>query len=255
MSRSAAALRKRGGRAFVETLFSPATGTVIASVSALTLSFSLLAEDPAEALGRPGLWMMGILMSAFFGHCVRPTPEPQASMRSTARARGIHWPSAPASSTTGALDGEPLLVAPFSRRRCVAWGIWIGSGDELLLRDARSSASTFVLDNGERVEIPAGRIEIVAPSKTLATFPVGLADTFLVEQRLHPPPALDNTDPARSNHPFSGDTGYEIALQPGATVALVNPITTDVTEDEAATYRDRLAQRRIVDGVPLLSCQ
>jgi hypothetical protein len=235
----------------LETLFSPATGVVIASMTVLTMFFSAFADEPTQALGRPGLWMVGIFMSAFFGHCVRFAGESRPAGR-RARARGVRWPDAVRGRSAGTLEGEATLVAPFSGTPCIAWGIWIASGDEVLLRDARTGDATLVLDDGERVEIAQGRIEIPASRFDVESHPMRIADAFLVERRLHPPPVLGDADLREANHPFAGDVGFEIVILPGSRVVLANPITVETT-DSAASYRNPLSKRRVPAGVPVFA--
>ncbi|NUP09555.1 MAG: hypothetical protein HOW73_26215 [Polyangiaceae bacterium] len=243
---------RRARSSALETLVSPATGVVVASMTVLTLFFSLFADDPAEALGKPGLWMVGILMSAFFGHCVRSGHDVRLDLAADIRPRGVPWPDAPRTRMAGTVDGEATLLSPFSGTPCSAWAVWIVSGDEVLLRDARCASMTILTDGGERIDIPAGRVEIAASMIELSSHPMKIADAFVVARRLHPPPVLGDDDPRQANHPFAGDVGFEIILTPGARVGIASAVTAEPTESPAHSYRDPLAKRMVPQGTAVL---
>lgn len=193
------------------------------------------------AIGSALGWVVGTL-SAASRAC--GDGEPAVSRR----PRGIRWPAPAGGDLVATVSGEPALSAPFSDRACVAWGIWIASGNELLLRDARCSAHALALEDGDRIDVAPGRIEIDAAWSEAQRFSMSVADELLVARRLHPPPAIGDDDPSRATHPFAGDAAYEVCVLPGDCVRIDSAVTTS-EEDGPASYRRAAKTRRVPAGV------
>ncbi len=196
------------------------------------------------AIGSALGWIVGTISST--------GPAPRDADAGARRPRGVRSPRPRPSGVTAEVIGEPELSAPFSHRRCVAWAVWVASGTELLVRDARCAAHALRLDDGGRVDVAAGRIEIDAAWMEAPRFPMSVADELLVARRLHPPPAIGDDDPTLATHPFAGDAGYELCVLPGDRVTIEGPITS-CEEEGPVSYREPAKVRLVPAGVPRVS--
>jgi hypothetical protein len=179
-------------------------------------------------------------------------PLVAASVAPTLAPFGIRWPRLrddDSATFHGVLDGKPSLLAPLSGEACLAWALWIVGTRGLLLRDARCGRAIVHGDDGDEIELDPGRIELCGEPKVARPFSMAVADAFLVEHRLHPPPALVQ-DSSNPTHPFHGERSFELVLAAGDRVALSGSMVTEVEPISASTYRSRIALRRAPIGVP-----
>lgn len=166
-------------------------------------------------------------------------------------ARGVPWPEVPTQGlrVTVRQRGDGLM-SPLGGRPCAGWAVWVRGPGGVLFRDARCADLTLVSDDGEQIEVDAGRLDLRADEAAAQRFPMSVADEFLTRTRLHPPPALGDDDPASATHPFAGDVGYELALQPGAVLLLHSEIAIESVEDAPMSYREGVGTRRVPVGLP-----
>lgn len=168
-------------------------------------------------------------------------------------AKGVAWPEIPKDGVhvTVQLRGGDGLLSPLAGNPCVAWAVWVRGQGGVLFRDARCADMVLVTDDGERIEVDAGRLDVRAAEVLIRRFPMSVADEFLTRKRLHPPPSLGDDDPASATHPFAGDVGYELVFREGTELLLANEIVTEsVAEDAPVTYRDGVGTRRVPLGLP-----
>lgn len=167
-------------------------------------------------------------------------------------ARGVGWPEVPSKGlhVTVQRRDRSQLIAPLSGQRCMAWAVWVRGPGGVLFRDARCEDMLLVTDDGEHIEVDAGRLDVRAAEAFTSRFPMSVADEFLTRSRLHPPPSLGDDDPASATHPFAGDTGYELVLREGTELWLANEVVTESAADAPMTYRDGVGTRRVPVGLP-----
>jgi hypothetical protein len=137
----------------------------------------------------------------------------------------------------GRAAGDRRLVAPLSKRTCLAYAATLDDGDAVFLRRSETGAFRLEQDDGV-IEIPAGPVDIVA-GFAIARDASAWRATLVAEA------AVPDPLPARR--------GHEITLVPGDVVEVLCELSTEVdSRDAASGYRDtpRVVRRPL--GRPLL---
>lgn len=234
------------------SLAAQVSGASFAAVATLVVIFSARATE--DVFDRGTTWVLAVVLwlvcSAIATWEIAASREPQVTRSGRAFARGVGWRRTVFEGLAGRVEGETTVVAPLSGQPCLAYSVWICSGDSVLLRDARCAEHVIFTEDGDRVEIAAGRVDVDAPRGLARRYSMRIADEFLLDQRLHPPPALGDADPGEANHPFAGDFGYELILLPGDRVLVASELEVDAGEASPASYRDKMPVRRVPVGAP-----
>ena len=153
------------------------------------------------------------------------------------------------SAISGTIASGKTALSPITRVPCVAFAVTMGASRQQLggaLRDAATVGFAIVTNDGDTIEIPPGRMELVSHSVPLQ----GVEQTTSAY--------LDSIDPTRRSDndrdPFAHRAVAEVVLQLGDHVALHNPIRHKAFAADRLErgYRDSPRQVFTVEGVPCL---
>ena len=236
-------------RAPVATALLVILGVIIAAVIVLTPS----------SMGPHGV---GGVIAVLIGIGSLLIQEINSRIMTEGRARRTPLPGKPppqlrlagSSSIMGTVSAGEVALSPLSYTPAVAFSITLGNderrSDRALpgraLIDSATVGFTITTAEGDSIEIPRGRIEVISRGKTL-TPARGRVDAYLRE-----------FDPLRRSSddedPFEHHRATELVIRIGDRVALYNPIKRKAfaTVGFMGGYRDPVRQIFAVKGTPCI---
>jgi hypothetical protein len=247
----------KGRAAWLEALWGPpdarARAKELAKASGSGAGFGLLLElgecvpDVGAAAVMAVMAVIGLLVGAAWWfvtkiealyRAYRDRLLPNGPAKKVAKLRGAR---------RGTVVGGPSILAPGSGEPCLGYGVELLAKGRLkmrtVLREGQTGGFSIELDDGDRVEVPAGRIRIRGPTARHDPSDV-------IEDMLRP---IRERFPADELEPLPVDEVAETLLLDGDEVILrgdLQEAAVGAEEDASATgpYRGRLIRRFTVSG-------
>ena len=151
----------------------------------------------------------------------------------------------------GLVEDCPTLGSPISGAACVGYATSLATksgpwgAEATMLRDAATIGFTVQLDDGRRVQVPAGPMVLDMRNAEQVSAPAGAVGRYLT--------AIDPTATGDDLLPFPYDKVRERLLRPGDRVEIIGPVEATVDVSAAPTgYRDAAATVLTPAGVPRL---
>jgi hypothetical protein len=204
-----------------------------------TADVSIAIVVAAFALVAAGSWWLGTFVWRNVQE-YRNRLKPRGAARPPPRLRGE-----PLTGVARAVG--PKLEAAASGTACLAYGVELHSDrhavSPVMLRHAESTAFVIELDDGSRVEVPAGRVRLEGTRMR-----VDAADHQLGKRI-----GLDLRIAEKDMRVVPHDAVHETVLRDGDRVAIYGDLESEAVEDPTAhAYREAPKRRYVPAGVPRL---